>query len=299
MERIDCDRMFVAVMELGSFTKAAERIGTSSGQASKLISKLEQNLGVQLLKRTTRSLVPTDVGRAYYDGIKQILDNFDALDDSVRNSAQTPSGRLRVSVPVTFGISVLTPHFMQFAKSHPRISLDIKYEDRAVNIVDEGYDLALRVGLLNDSSLIARKLTDIRVMTVASPAYLERYGTPTQLSDLAEHHLVIDSNFRDPNHWTFNNEKGEIVYVRVDGRLRFSNATVCQQAAIDGLGITKLPSFVANEAIEAGLLSPILEDFEVAALGLFALYPPSKHLAQTSRAFIDFLVQQLRESRDW
>ncbi|MBF9000999.1 LysR family transcriptional regulator [Vibrio nitrifigilis] len=294
MERIDCDRMFVAVMELGSFTKAAERMGTSSGQASKLISRLEQVLGVQLLKRSTRSLVATDVGRGYYEGIKAILDDFDALDDSIRNAAHDPAGRVRISVPVTFGETLLTPVLMEFAKQFPRIQLDVKYEDRAVNIVDEGYDLALRIGHLNDSSLIARKLCDIHVWTVASPAYLAEFGTPTHWHELNDHQLVIDSNFRDPNHWTFRNAEGKVEYWPVAGRLRFSNASACQLAAKQGLGITKLPSFVAQDDIANGDLISVLSEYEIPALGLYALYPPSKHLARSSRAFIDFLVEKFR-----
>ena len=297
MERMDCDRMFIAVIELGSFTKAAERMGTSSGQASKLISRLEQILGVQLFKRSTRSLAATDVGRAYYEGIKPIIDGFDALDDSVRNAAKDPAGKLRISVPVTFGTTTLTPFFIDFAKRYPRIALDIKYEDRSVNIVDEGYDVALRIGQLNDSALIARKLYEIHVLTVASPQYLLEHGEPQHWQELTQHQLIIDSNFRDAHHWTFQNEQGGIEYLPVNGRLRFSNATACLQAATEGLGITKLPSFVALEELHAGRLQPILTQYDIPALGLYALYPPSKHLSQSSRAFIDFLVERFAQQK--
>lgn len=187
MERLDCDRMFIAVMETGSFTAAAQRLGTSHGQASKLISRLEQHLGVQLFRRSTRALAATDVGRAYYEKIRVLLADYDALNDSVRNSSAAPAGKVRISAPVTFGTTQLTPHLIAFARRYPGIELDVSFADRAVNVVDEGFDLALRIGKLADSSLMARKLCDIRIITVASPGYLAERGTPEHWEALANH----------------------------------------------------------------------------------------------------------------
>jgi len=249
--------MFVAVMELGSFAKAAERLAISSGQASKLISRLEQELGVQLFKRSTRSLAATDVGQAYYERIKRVLDDLDELDDSIRNASRLPSGRLRISAPVTFGQSQLAP------------------------------------------SLIARKLCEVRVVTLASPEYLQQHGMPIHTRELSQHHCIIDTNFRDPYHWPYLNEQGKVQDLAVNGRLKFSNADVCLEAACAGLGIARLPTFVAAQALQQKRVIALLQEYEVPPLGLYALYPPAKHLAQSSRAFIDFLVNRFANGADW
>lgn len=299
MDRLQCDRMFIAVMELGSFAKAAERLAISSGQASKLISRLEQELGVQLFKRSTRSLAPTEVGQAYYERIRRLLDDLDELDDSIRNASRQPSGRLRISVPVTFGQSQLASSLIAFSRRYPDIDLDVRFSDRSVSIVDEGFDLALRIGRLDDSSLIARKLCDVRIVTLASPDYLSQHGTPLHTRDLASHHCIIDTNFRDPYRWPYLDEQGKPLDLAVNGRLKFSNADVCLAAACAGLGIARLPTFVAANALKQQQVVALLEAYEVPPLGLYALYPPARHLAHSSRAFIDFLVSRFALGADW
>ncbi|MFS2223548.1 LysR family transcriptional regulator [Pantoea sp. B65] len=299
MERLDCDRMFVAVMETGSFTSAALRLGTSHGQASKLISRLEQLLGVQLFRRSTRSLTATDVGIAYYERVRILLKDYDALDDSVRNTSDSPAGRVHISAPVTFGSTQLTPHLLQFARDYSGIELDVSFADRVVSVVDEGFDLALRIGKLPDSSLMARKLCDIRILLVAAPDYLARRGIPEHWQQLAQHDCIIDTNFRDPFHWPFRNEKQLIEEQPVNGRLKFSNAEVCLQAACAGLGIARLPAFVAGDALRNQHVVPVLHAYEIPPLGLFALYPPAKYLAHKSRTVIDFLVEAFAGDPVW
>jgi DNA-binding transcriptional LysR family regulator len=299
MEKLDSGRMFVAVMETGSFVAAAQRLGTSHGQASKLITRLEHELGVQLFKRSTRALSPTDVGMAYYERLKVLLDEYDSLNDSVLNASESPSGKLRISAPVTFGTTQLTPHLIAFAQQFPTIELDVSFSDRQVNIVDEGYDLALRIGSLPDSSLIARKLCDIRVITVASPGYLRRKGIPEKWQHLSDHDCIIDTNFRDAFRWPFLDNNKTVQEFPVSARLKFSNAEVCLQAACAGLGITRLPTFVVGERLRCKDVVPVLASCEVPPLGLFALYPPAKHLARKSRAFIDFLLEALAGQPEW
>nr|WP_283105131.1 LysR family transcriptional regulator [Shewanella dokdonensis] len=296
---MDCDRMFVAVMEVGSFSGAAARMGTSSGQASKLISRLEQELGVQLFKRSTRALAATDVGQAYYQRIKSLLEEYDTLDASVRNIATNPSGKLTISVPVTFGATQLTRRLIEFAQKYPQIELDVRYADRLVDLVEEGFDLALRIGKLDDSSLIARRLTDISVITVAAPGYLAIKGTPQHWQQLAEHDCIIDSNFRDPLHWRFMDEQQQLQLLRVHGRFSFSNTEVCLQAACAGLGVTQLPSFVATAALRHGDVVPLLSAYDMPPLQLYAVYPPAKHLALKSRVLIDFLLQTFSGKPKW
>lgn len=299
MEKLDSGRMFVAVMETGSFVAAAHRLGTSHGQASKLITRLEHDLGVQLFKRSTRALSPTDVGIAYYDRLKVLLDEYDSLHDSILNASESPSGKVRISAPVTFGSTQLTPSLIAFAQRFPNIELDVSFTDRQVNIVDEGFDLALRIGMLPDSRLIARKLTDIRVITVASPGYLSERGVPESWLQLSEHDCIVDTNFRDAFKWPFLDSNRVLQEFPVRARLNFSNAEVCLQAACAGLGITRLPTFVAGEKLRTKEVLPVLASGEVPPLGLFAIYPPAKHLARKSRVFIDFLSDALSGNPTW
>ncbi|MDW8844604.1 LysR substrate-binding domain-containing protein [Erwinia sp. MMLR14_017] len=299
MERLDCDRMFIAVMETGSFTAAAQRLSTSHGQASKLITRLENELAVSLFSRSTRSLKPTEVGLAYYERIRPLLAEYDALNDDVLNASKTPSGLLRISAPVTFGSTQLTGHLIAFARRYPDIELDVSFADRLVNVVNEGFDLTLRIGNLTDSNLIARKLCNIRIVMVASKAYLQQKGSPSHWDQLSQHDCIVDTNFRDPFVWPFLDEKRALHVQPVWGRMKFSNAEVCLRAALEGLGIARLPAFVAGEALQNGSVVPVLSRYEAPPLGLYAIYPPAKYLAQRSRAFIDFLAESFSGQPKW
>lgn len=298
MERLDCDRMFVAVLEVGSFAGAAKRLGLSAGQASKLVSRLEADLGVQLIRRTTRALAPTEVGQAYYERVKGLLDEFDALDAAVRNASGAPTGRLRLTAPISFGASQLVPLLMDFAKAFPEIQLDVSFSDRVVNLIDEGFDAAVRIGRPVDSSLVARKLCPIRIVLAAAPTYLAQRGTPRSPAELAGHDCVIDTNFRDPLAWRFR-EAGRTVAVPVTGRLRFSNGEACVAAAAAGFGIARVPSFTAGAAFRAGTVVPLLAPFESEPDGLYALYPAGRHLALKVRVLVDFLVSCFRSEPTW
>lgn len=300
MERLDCDRMFVAVIDTGSFSRAAERLGTSSGQASKLVSRLESDLGVQLLTRTTRALSPTEVGRAYYEGVKPLLDEFDALDASVRHASGAPSGRLRLSAPVSFGTTQLVPVLADFARAFPQITVDVDFSDRTVRLVDEGFDAAVRIGSPADSSLMARRLCDVRVVTLASAAYLAAHGTPGDPQDLTRHDCIIDSNMADPQQWRLRGAADRAASsVTVRERMRFSNAEACVIAAVAGLGITRVPSFVAGDALRDGRLQRILPDLDPDPRGLFAIYPPGRHLASKVRVLVDYLATCFRGTPSW
>jgi DNA-binding transcriptional LysR family regulator len=292
--------MFVAVLDARSFASAAERLGVSSGQASKLVSKLETDLGVQLLKRTTRALSPTEVGQAYYERMKALLEEFDALDASVRNASSTPAGRVRLTLPISFGAIWLAPALLDFARAFPDIQLDVSFSDRVVNLVDEGFDVAVRIGNPADSTLIARKLCDMRIVVVGAPAYLEQSGEPRRPQDLVGHDCIIDTNFRDPFNWHFGTASpGESVTVTVSGRLRFSNGEACLAATQAGLGITRVPSFIAGPSIRDGQVRPLLGDAEAAPFRVYAVYPSGKHLAVKVRALVDFLANRFRGKPEW
>ncbi|MEI2807630.1 MAG: LysR family transcriptional regulator [Albidovulum sp.] len=296
MDRLASARMFLAVMETGSFTAAARRFGTTSGQASKLVARLEAELGVRLLNRTTRAVSATEIGRAYHDQLHAIVEDFDALDQSVRDASATPRGRVRLTAPLTFGTTELAPALNAFAAAYPEISLDVSFTDRLVNLVDEGFDAAVRVGRPGDSTLIARRLCATRLVLSGADSYLARKGTPGQPGDLAGHDCIIDTNFRDPSHWRFRAE-GTPVAVPVQGRLRYSNAEACLRAAEAGLGLALVPDFVAAPALAAGRVRALLTDCGDEPLGVFALYPPGRHLAARVRVLIDHLAGHFRHSR--
>ena len=299
MDRLDCDRMFVAVAENGSFTAAAAKLGTSSGQASKLVSRLEADLDVRLLNRTTRAVSPTEAGVAYLERLRPLLEEFDNLDMSVRNISQAPRGHLRLTAPLTFGAMELAPALNEFALRYPEIELDVNFSDRMVNLVDEGFDMAVRVGRPASSSLIARKLCAVRIFPVASPAYLARHGEPKKPADLARHECILDTNMQDPSRWPLRDSDKDPAAVQVTGRLRYSTAEACLRAAEAGLGLAFIPSFVSGPAIAAGRVKPVLMQFEPTPLAVHTLYPHNRHLAAKVRALVDFLVARYRGKPSW
>lgn len=290
MDRLAAERMFAKVVETGSFAAAARRLGTSSGQASKLVARLESDLGVKLLNRTTRALALTEAGQAYALRLRGLIEAFDDLEAEVRDAGITPRGRLRLTAPLSFGTIRLAPLLARFAADHPAIHLDVQFTDRIVNLVDEGFDAAIRVGNPTDTTLVARRLGSARLIAVAAPAYLAARGTPGTPADLAAHDCVIDTNLRDPQTWDFAGGQR----VSVAGRLSFSDATACLIAAEAGLGIACLPGFVAEDSLSAGRVVQVLAAHEVPPIGIHALYPAGRHLAAKVRALIDYLVPALK-----
>ncbi|MFT8367254.1 MAG: LysR family transcriptional regulator [Acetobacter papayae] len=300
VDRISLDRLFVSVLETGSFVAASERMGVSSGQASKMLSRLETDLGVQLIKRTTRALSPTEIGQVYYERIKVLLEQRDELDASIRNTSGAPSGRLRITAPMSFGSAQLMPALLDFAERYPTLKFDVSFSDRLADLVEDGFDLAVRIGQLSDSSLIARRLCDARIVMVASPAYLEAHGTPTTPEDLTHHECIIDTNFRNPYSWPFRNAvSGQSITIPVTGRITLSNGEACLMAAERGLGVALLPSFIAGPKLREGRLVPLLLEAQAPPLGVHALYPPARHLALKVRVLSDFLADYFRGRPEW
>jgi DNA-binding transcriptional LysR family regulator len=288
--------MFVAVMETSSFTGAAERMGTSSGQASKMVSRLESDLGVRLLSRTTRAVSPTEAGQAYFERLRPLLEEFDNLDAAVRDASHAPRGRVRLTAPLTFGTAEIAPALNDFACAFPDIELDVGFSDRLVNLVDEGFDLAVRVGRPGDSSMIARKLCDMRILVVASPSYIGEHGEPDSPTDLARFDCIVDTNFKEPGRWPFGSVAEGQFSTQTQGRIRYSNAEACLRAAEAGLGIACVPSFVAGEALRT---NRVLEAFEPEPYAVHALYPHSRHLAGKVRVLVDFLIARFRGTPHW
>ncbi|MFN3584358.1 LysR family transcriptional regulator [Phenylobacterium sp.] len=297
MDRLDELGAFVAVADARSFTQGARKLGVSSAQVSKLVARLENRLGARLLNRTTRDVSLTDTGQAYLERARELLQGFEALETSVRDQTG-PSGLLKVSAPVSFGRNQLTPALLDFASGCNAVSLDVVFSDRMVNLVEEGFDVAVRIGHLSDSSLVARRLAAVRMVTCASPGYLARAGTPTSLEDLTRHEAVLDTNVRDPTIWRFG-PQSEPREVRVHGRLRFSGAEACAAAAVAGFGLTRTPAFAVADDLRAGRLVPVLCNHEPELVHVHAVYPHARHLAAKVRAFVDFLAARYAGEPEW
>lgn len=297
MDRLDEIRAFVAVAEARSFTQGARKLDVSGAQVSKLVARLENRLGARLLNRTTRDVSLTETGQAYLERAGELLEEFDALETSVRDQSG-PSGNLKVSAPVSFGKDQLTPALLDFATQCISVSLDVHFSDRMVNLVEEGFDVAVRIGHLQDSSLVARRLAAVRMVTCAAPAYLAGAGMPRTLEDLATHEAILDTNARDATVWRFG-RRAETVDVRVHGRLRFNGAEACVEAALRGFGILRTPAFAAAEDLRAGRLVPVLCNYEPEEIYVHAVYPHARHLAAKVRGFVDFLAQRYAGEPDW
>ncbi|HEY2357016.1 MAG TPA: LysR family transcriptional regulator [Phenylobacterium sp.] len=297
MDRFDEISAFAAVADARSFTQGARRLGVSSAQISKLVARLENRLGARLLNRTTRDVSLTDTGSAYLERARGLLEDFEALEGSVRDQSG-PRGLLKISAPVSFGASQLTPALLDFAAAYPEVSLDVSATDRMVNLVEEGFDVGVRIGQLADSSVIARKLAAVRMVTCAAPDYLARTGTPATPHALAQHEAIIDTNARDPLVWAYgsHNDRHD---VRVHGRLRFGGADACVAAARRGMGITRTPAFAAADDLRAGRLIPLLCAYEPQMIHVHAVYPHARHLAAKVRAFVDFLAERYSGEPEW
>lgn len=297
MDRLDEINAFAAVADARSFTQGARRLGVSSAQVSKLVARLENRLGARLLNRTTRDVSLTDTGRAYLERARLLIEDFQSLEGSVRDQSG-PRGLLKISAPVSFGASQLTPALLDFAQAYPDVALDVSSTDRMVNLVEEGFDVGVRIGQLADSSLIARRLAAVRLVTCASPAYLQQFGSPLNPQDLVAHEAVIDTNSPDPTVWRFRSHN-DSHDVRVHGRLRFAGADACVAAARIGLGVTRTPAFAAADDLRAGRLVPLLCAYEPEMIHVHAVYPHARHLAAKVRAFVDFLAQRYAGEPEW
>lgn len=282
-------RAFVQVFDSGGFSAAARQHGRSKALLSKYVTDLEDYLGVRLMNRTTRKLGLTEAGEAYYREASTLLQQLDDLDATITDQTAEPRGLLRVSAPRNFGEDTLAPVIFAFLARYPKVSLDLRLEDRYVDLVDEGIDVALRISTMADSALIARKIADMHVLTVAAPQTLQRLGKPRHPDDLRTLPCVIDTNLQGQSNWRFI-EAGKTVSVPVSGPVRVNSPLAARQAAISGLGFAVLPSYLGEPAIASGELVSVLGEFMPTGQTLQAVYPHRRHLAGKVRALIDHLV---------
>jgi DNA-binding transcriptional LysR family regulator len=299
MRRFEELQAFVAVVETGSFTAAAERLGAAKSAVSRRVSSLEERLGVQLLRRTTRSLNLTDTGRSFYEHSARILADLDEAEAAVLQEHGELRGSLRVALPLSFGVRHMAEPIAEFSRRHPRVTFDLDLNDRRVDLLQEGADLALRIGRLRDSSLIARKLFDARTVVCASQAYLDRLGEPETPDDLGAHQCLVYSNVADPSRWVYYDADGARGQVTVNVAMSASNGDFLRQVAVAGQGIVMQPTFIAGEMIRSGDLVPILKDYNWPVTPAYAVYPPTRHLSYRVRALIDFLVERFAGVPYW
>jgi DNA-binding transcriptional LysR family regulator len=282
-------RAFVQVFDAGGFSAAARQYGRSKALLSKYVTDLEDYLGVRLMNRTTRKLSLTEAGEAYYREASQLLQQLEDLDASISDQTTAPRGLLRISAPRNFGERTLAPAIFEFLQKYPEVSVDLRLEDRYVDLVDEGVDVALRISTLTDSSLIARKIADMRIVVAASPALLARVGEPQTPEALRALPCIVDTNLQGQANWRFV-EAGKTVSVHVSGPVRVNSPLAALQAATMSLGFAAMPSYLADPAIESGALQAVLERFVPDGQTLQAVYPHRRHLAGKVRALIDHLV---------
>jgi DNA-binding transcriptional LysR family regulator len=284
--------VFARVVEANGFTAAARTLGLSKAAISKQMARLEDRLGVRLLNRSTRRLGLTEAGRDYYERARRILAEIEEAELSAASRQVNPHGLLRVNAPVTFGQMHLAPLLPAFMRRYPQVRVDLVLNDRFVDLIEEGFDLAVRVADLPSSSLIARRLCRARHVVAASPAYLQARGVPSHPRDLARHDCLLYSYLSSGEEWLFLD--GDAAFgVRVGGPLRANNGDVLRHAAIAGLGIVYTPDFIVADALAAGLLTPLLENWRLPEAGIHAVYPPGRPLGAKLRVFVEFLAESM------
>ncbi|MDW2983218.1 MAG: LysR family transcriptional regulator [Rhodanobacter sp.] len=282
---------FVAVVEAGSFVGAADATGLSKAAVSRHVAELEQRLGARLLHRTTRRLSLTDDGQLFFARAKEMLAAIDEAESEISSRSGEPSGLLRINAPLTFGVMHLAPLWGRFAQLYPKVSLDIELSDRVVDLVEEGYDLAVRITNLPSSQLVSRQLASTRMVACASPSYLALHGTPQHPRDLAQHEVISYSYWAARNEWTFVAPDDNPVVVRTRARIHANNGDTCRAAALDHQGIILQPDFLVADDLRRGDLVELFPGYRAMTLGIHAVYPSRKHLPIKTRRLVDFLVE--------
>ncbi len=284
---------FVAVVEAGSFVRAAESTGLSKAAVSRHVGELEKRLGVRLLQRTTRRLSLTEEGGMFFARAKELLESIDEAESEITRRAGEARGLIRVNAPLTFGALHLAPLWGPFIDANPKVSLDISLSDRVVDVVDEGYDLAIRISRIPDSTLVTRKLASTRMVLCASPDYLEKHGTPAHPGDLADHAVISYTYWSTRDEWHFTGPDGDTT-VRIRARIHTNNGDTCRRAALAHHGIILQPDFIIGHDLRRGDLVELMPDFRSIEVGIHAVYPSRAHLPLKTRRLIDFLADSLR-----
>ena len=301
MDRFDNMRVFARVVESGIFTGAAARLGISASMVSQHVKELEERLGARLLNRTTRRVSLTETGRAYYERCTRLLADLEETEEAVSDMHAAPRGELRVNAPPTFGILHLAPAIADFTTRFPAISVELMLSVRIADLIDEGVDVAVWVGELPDSSLIARQLAPCRMVVCGAPRYFEKHGTPRTPADLAIHNCltVAVTGLSYYRTWHLTAADGTALNISPIGNLRTNSGAVLKVAALAGHGLVCLPTYLVGDALQSGRLVTVLDDYTAPPLALRALYPHNRHLSAKVRAFVDFLASRFGREPPW
>ncbi len=298
MDKISCMRAFVAVVEAHGFSSAARKSGIKKALLSKYVAQLEDQLGTRLLQRTTRHVSLTEVGRAYYVRCLPLLEELSELESSVQEIQSAPSGELKLSAPTSFSELHLMNIISEFSKKYPDIRMTMMLTDRLVDLVEEGVDLALRIGQLQDSSLVARHLANVPIIAYASPAYLQQYGEPKTPEGLARHQCIVDTNYRGGTRWHFSRDEKNTI-VTVASKHYVNSAIAVKSLVLTNNGIALSPIFVVADDIKAGRLNIILKSYEIETFGLYVVYSHRRHLSAKTRLFVDALLAYFTTMKKW
>lgn len=292
MDSLDGLKTVIAVVETGSFTTASERLMISKALVSKYVGEVEEKLGVRLFNRTTRRLALTDAGKTYYERALPLVEEYEELLDSVTGEQSTPKGKLKISVPVTFGEMQLSPIISKFLKSYPDIQINIQLTDRRIDMLEEGVDVVIRIGGVDDSNMVARQINTYPLVLCASPDYLKEHGYPKKPKDITNHPCIIDSNFRIGKQWPIVSPDGTVETIEVKSKIAVNSPRAVMEIAKSGAGIALIPRFIIEDTIANGLLVEILPGYTTLEFGLFAIFPHRRYLSKKIRCFIDFLVDE-------
>jgi DNA-binding transcriptional LysR family regulator len=298
MDRLAAIQAFVRVVESGSFARAAERVGASTSTLSRQIAELERHLGARLLNRTTRRLSLTEGGQAFYERAVQVLADLEEAEAQASSAAASPRGTVRLTCSHAMGQQRIAPAIASFVARYPDVRFEVSISDRIVDLVEEGFDLAIRVGRLGTDQLVARRLGTMRLLACASPAYLKARGTPRVPADLAAHAAITYAYAPNPRVWRLVDREGRAHEVRVGGPLHSNSGDLAVAAAIAGLGIVFEPDFIVAPALAAGLLVRVLPEYESAPGDIWAVYPSRRHLSAKVRLFVDHVAQQFAAPAD-
>ncbi len=290
MQRFGAIPVFVAVVENGGFSAAARTLRISKSAVSKRINQLEKHLGVRLLHRTTRKLSLTEAGERYFEHATQALTAAGQAEDAVTELQGEPQGNLKISSPMSFGRLHVAPLIPKLLRRYPKLQIDLVMDDRKVDLVAAGFDVAIRSGRLPDSTLVARKLAPLRQVLCASPDYIDRYGLPGTPAELTGRNCVLFSYSSDANEWTLNGEDGPEI-VLVSGSYRVNNSEALLEALREGVGIGRLPTFVAGPDLKTGRLVTLFESYRIPDQTFYAVFPEREYLPAKVRAFLDFAIE--------
>ena len=298
MDRFQAMRVYVQVVESMSFVRAAERLDLSPTAVSRQVADLEEHLQTRLLQRTTRRISVTETGRAYFERCVQLLAELDEAEREAAHQSAEPRGTIRFTTSINFGMRQVTPAIASFLARYPQVKFDVSLSDAMVDIVEQGFDLAIRIGTAGPPNLVARKLGESRLVPCASPGYLKQHGNPRSPADLARHNCLT-YEYAQSDAWTFRDAAGREHAVRVSGSLNSNNGDLNAAAAVEGVGIALEPDFIVGAHLKGGRLVSLLEGFQAPTSPIYAVYPSRRYLPLKIRAFVDFLVERFSGMKNW